>query len=165
MKSLLSRPGRGGEWRGWLGERGIRRSSAARLVARHSEKLGIENGIAPCEAISNSPEDTAEKVAKSVWQRIGNTLATEEAVIQFIDGIAELAGLGHEWREEGLLIFNPAPKPSEELPATAPAIDPAPQPSGEVPPIPEEPSEEPAAASTELGLATAAAEMNSGNVA
>src|ERR1017187_5757460 len=33
MKSLLSRPGRGGQWRSWLKERGINRSTADSLVA------------------------------------------------------------------------------------------------------------------------------------
>jgi hypothetical protein len=34
MKSLLSRPGRGGQWRGWLRQQSIPRSTADRLVAR-----------------------------------------------------------------------------------------------------------------------------------
>jgi len=164
MKSLLSRPGRGGEWRGWLRERGIPRSSADRLCARHGETLGIENGIAPCEAISNSQDEGAEKLAKSVWQRFRKTLATGEVVIDFIDRIAELAGVGHEQRAEGLLIFKPAPRAAEELPATAPTVDPAPQPSDEVTAIAEEPRDETAAAFTEVGLAVAAVGTNNGDV-
>src|ERR1035437_7246393 len=39
MKSLLSRPGRLGQWRGWLNQRGIPRSTADRLVARHAVSL------------------------------------------------------------------------------------------------------------------------------
>src|SRR5579872_2080932 len=39
MKSLLSRPGRNGEWRGWLREQAIPRSTADRLVSRHAETL------------------------------------------------------------------------------------------------------------------------------
>src|ERR1017187_9323287 len=86
MKSLLSRPGRGGQWRSWLKERGINRSTADRLVARHGETLGIENGNVPSGAISNPSEDTAEKVAKDVWLRFRKVLATDESVIQFIGG-------------------------------------------------------------------------------
>ncbi len=165
MKSLLSRPGRGGQWRSWLRERGINRSTADRLVARHAETLGIENVIAPSEAISNSPDDTAEKVAKDVWLRIGKLLVTGESVVQFIYHIAELAGLGNEQRAECLVIFKPAPKAPVESPATAPAIDPAPQPSKEVTSIAKEPGDETAATPPENALATAAAETNSGNVA
>ena len=150
MKNLLSRPGRGGEWRGWLSERRIPRSTADRLVARHVETLGIEDGNVPTGAISNSPEDSAEKLAKSVWQRFGKLLTTDESVILFIDRIAELSGVGHERREEGLMIFSPVhkvadgvigtdaaaeiacptPQPAESgeaNPADAPAADPDPQ--------------------------------------
>jgi len=132
MKSLLSRPGRGGQWRSWLKERGIPRSSADRLVARHAETLGSGNKEnVPTGAISNSQDESAEKLAKSVWQRFRNTLATDESLIQFIACIAELAGFGHEQRAEGLLIFKPAPTATDDLPSTAIASEsagPAPQP-------------------------------------
>ena len=157
MKSRLCQPGRGGQWRSWLRERAINRSSADRLCARHAERLGSdEEENVLTGAISNSPDDTAEKLARVVWARFRKFLVSDEVVLDFIDRIAELAGFGHEQRAEGLLIFKPAP---------APATDPAPQPSDEVTAIAEEPREEPAAASTELGLAVVAAETSSGDVA
>ena len=164
MKSRLCQPGRGGQWCSWLKERGINRSTADRLCDRHGETLGMENGVAPSEAISEPAEDSADKLAKSVWQRFGKLLTNDDAVIQFIGSIATASGIRHEWREEGLLIFSPPPRPSEELPATAPAIDPAPQPSDEVTAIAEEPREDTAAAPTELGLAVATAETSNGDV-
>jgi hypothetical protein len=156
VKNLLSRPGRGGEWRGWLRERRIPRSTADRLVSRHAETLTGDNGNVPTGAISNSPEDSAEKLAKSVWQRFGKLLTTDESVILFIDRIAELSGVGHERREGGLMIFSPVhkvadgvtgtdaaaeipcptPQPAESgeaNPADAPAADPNPQLSDDVP--------------------------------
>ena len=164
MKSLLSRPGRGGQWRSWLKERGINRSTADRLVARHGETLGIENGNVPSGAISNPSEDTAEKLAQSVWLRFRNTLATDEAVIQFIGCIAELAGVGHEQRAEGLLIFKPAPKAADELPGSAPASGPVQQPSDEASAITEEPRDDTAATPLEVGLAVAAFGTSNGDV-
>jgi hypothetical protein len=161
MKSLLSRPGRGGEWRGWLRERGIPRSSADRLVVRHGETLGIENGNVLTGAISNPSEDTAEKVAKDVWLRFRKVLATDESVIQFIASVAELAGFGQERRAEGLLIFKPAPTAAEELPATAIPIEPAPQHSEEVSVI----TEVPAPAPVQDGQAAAAADASNGYAA
>ena len=161
MKALLSRPGRGGQWRSWLKERGINRSTADRLVVRYAEAQGIENGNVHSGAISEPGEANAEKLAKDVWLRIGKLLATGESVVQFIDRIAELAGVGHERRAEGLLIFNPAPKPSDELTAPAPAIDPAPQPSEEVTAI----AEESAPAPAQDGQAAAAADASNGDAA
>ena len=99
-----------------------------------------------------------------MWQRFGKFLATNESVIDFIGRIAELAGVKHEQRADGLLIFKQALTAVEELPAPAPATDPAPQPSGEVPAITEEPREDTAATPTEVGLAVAAAETGNGNV-
>lgn len=164
MKTLLSRPGRGGQWRSWLKEKGINRSTADRLVARHAETLGIENGDMPHEAISVPAMTEVKKLARVVWSRFRKVLTTEESVIQFIACIAEISGIGHEQRAEGLLIFKIAPKAAEELPATAAAMDLAPQPSDEVPAIAEEPRDETAAAPPELGLAVAAAETDSANV-
>jgi hypothetical protein len=121
LKSILSRPGRGGQWRSWLREKGINRSTADRLVARHAETLCNHEEDAPNEAISNSLDDSAEKLARVVWARFRKLLVSDEVVIDFIDSIAELAGLGHEQRAEGLLIFKPSLTAAEELPATAPA--------------------------------------------
>ena len=161
MKNLLCQPGRGGQWRSWLKERGIPRSSADRLCDRHAETLGIENEIAPNGAISNSQDESAEKLAKNVWLRIGKLLTTDESVIQFIERIAELSGVGHEECADGLLIFKSVPEAAEGLPATAPAIDPAPQPSEEVSVI----TEEPAPAPVQDGQAAAAADASNGDAA
>ena len=128
MKSLLSRPGRGGEWRGWLRQQAIPRSTADRLVSRHAETLGERN--VPSGAISEPGEADAEKLARNVWLRIGKLLSTDEAAIRFINGIAELAGVGHEQRAEGLVIFKPALKAAEKLPGSGVGTDPAPQPPG-----------------------------------
>ena len=161
LKQLLARPGRCGQWSSWLKERKISRATADRLVQRYGANLpGYEP---PHEAISNPSEEPAEKIAKEVWLRFRKLLATGEVVIEFIDRIAELAGIGHEQRAEGLVIFKPAPKAAEGLPATAPAIDPAPQPSDGASVITETPSDETAATHTEVGQA-AVADAGSGAV-
>ena len=163
MKSLLSRPGRGGQWRSWLRERGIPRSTADRLVARHAETLDIDNERnVPSGASSGQAETAAEKVARNVWHRFGKLLPTDESVILFIGQIAELAGVGHEQRAEGLVIFMPAAKAAEELPGSAPASGPVQQSSGETPPVMEEPKGDTAVTPTEIGLAVAAAETGNG---
>src|ERR1017187_5554134 len=105
LKQLLARPGRCGQWSSWLKERKISRATADRLVQRYGANLpGYES---PQEAISNPSKDTAEKVAKDVWSRFGKVLTTEDSVIDFIVRIAEFAGVAHEKRAEGLLIFKP----------------------------------------------------------
>jgi hypothetical protein len=119
MKSLLSRPGRLGQWRGWLRQQGIPRSTADRLASRHAETLGTDNENVPGGAISSSPEDSAEKLAKSVWQRFGKTLADDVSVVRFIGCIVTASGIPHEQRAEGLVIFNPGTKAASGLPTIA----------------------------------------------
>jgi hypothetical protein len=130
IKALLARPGRGGEWRGWLRERGIPRSSADRLVARFAESLGTDKQEElHTEAIPESPEDSAEKLATAVWSSsLRKVLVTGESVFQFLASIAQISGIPHEQRAEGLMIFSPVPKAADEATASAPAADPAPQP-------------------------------------
>src|SRR5438067_8308768 len=104
MKSLLSRPGRLGQWRGWLRQQNIPRSTADRLVSRHAETVDADSQNVPTEAISNSPEDGVERLAKSVWSRFKKVLTSDEFVINFISRIAEISGVAHEQRAEGLMI-------------------------------------------------------------
>jgi len=116
MKSLLSHPGRGGQWRSWLKERGIPRSTADRLAARHAETLGGQIGNCPSGAISPPAKDSVGvKLANRVWPQITKYLTTSKAVVEFLGGIAESSGVPHEWRSRGLMIFNPAPKAADEL--------------------------------------------------
>jgi hypothetical protein len=164
MKSFLCRPdrGRASQWRSWLRHQGIPRSTADRLVTRHGETFGGHEERLLSGAPSEQAETAAEKLAKSVWHRFGKLLSTDESVIQFIGQIAELAGVGHEQRAEGLVIFVPAAKAAEELHGSASASGPLPQPSDEACAVTEEPKNETAVTPTEIGLAVAAAETGNG---
>jgi hypothetical protein len=148
MKSLLSRPGRGGQWRSWLRDRGIPRSTADRLVARHAETLCGHDENVPTGAISE-PEDSPEKLATDMWPSLKRVLTTGESVVEFIGCIAKVSGVPHEWREIGLMIFHPVPVAADGLPGSAIAsspADPASQPSDVDPVNAEEPGEETPAA-------------------
>jgi hypothetical protein len=145
MKKILSRPdaGRGGLWRSWLRERGIPRSTADRLVSRYSETLCVDRENVPSGAISEPAKPTAEKLAETVWPSLKKVLVTGESVIEFIGCIAKISGVPHEWREIGLMIFNPVPKAADELPGSAsPQSDPAPAPSDDAGINTEEPAAE-----------------------
>jgi hypothetical protein len=131
MKSLLARPGRGGQWRSWLRERKIPRSTADRLVARYAEALGGDGNVLS-GAISEPTAPTAEKLAMSVWSSLKKVLVTCGSVVQFIGGFAQVSGVPHEWREEGLMIFHAAPKVADGVTGTGVSTEsagPAPQPT------------------------------------
>jgi hypothetical protein len=145
MKSLLSRPGRGGQWRGWLKQRGIPRSTADRLVARHAETLCADGENVPTGAISEPAKPTAEKLAETVWPSLKKVLVTGESVVEFIGRIAKVSGVAHEWREIGLMIFYPVPEAADGLPGSAiafPPAGPASPPSDEASAVTEEPAAE-----------------------
>jgi hypothetical protein len=107
MKSLLSRPGRGGQWRSWLRERGIPRSTADRLASRHAETLGTADNV-PTEAISDAGEDKVERLCAAMWPRLAKTLKDDSAVYAFICRLAAISEIGCELSDRGLLVLRPA---------------------------------------------------------
>jgi hypothetical protein len=159
MKSLLSHPGRGGQWRGWLKQRGIPRSTADRLVSRYSETLCSRDENVPTGAISEPGEADAEKLAKNAWLRFGKLLTTHKSILRFIGCIVTASGVAHEQREEGLVIFNLVGKPADDLPGSVSVAQPVPQPPDEAPAITKEPGEEIPATAAAAGQ-TAAATSN-----
>src|ERR1039458_8984735 len=74
LKQLLARPGRNGQWSAWMKERKITRATADRLVQRYGANL--PGNQSTHEANSNPSEDSAEKLAKSVWLRFGKSVVT-----------------------------------------------------------------------------------------
>lgn len=162
MKQLLARPGRNGQWSAWLKEHKISRASADRLVQRFAATLpGHES---PHEAASSQPIGTAEELARGVWPSFRKVLSTHQAVVEFLGCIAEISGVPHEWREEGLVIFNPVPKAADELPGSASPTDHTCQPSDEAAAMTEEPAVETAAAPPATEQVAGAGDGNSGDV-
>jgi hypothetical protein len=106
IKQLLCRVGRGGQWRGWLKERHIPRSSADRFCERHAETLGIKNEIAPSGAI-NGGEDTVEQLVQTLLPRLRPKLADAQAVFKFIAAVGEAFGLRSETTEDCIMVSQP----------------------------------------------------------
>ncbi len=124
MKGLLCQAGRAGQWRSWLRQQDIPRSTADRLASRHVETLGIDNEAnVPSGAISEPGEANADKLANSMWLRVGKLLTTAESTLRFIRCIVAASGLAHEWREEGLVIFKPAPNAAGEPQVPVAVVD------------------------------------------
>jgi hypothetical protein len=116
MKSLLSRPGRGGEWRGWLRERGIPRSSADRLCDRHAETLGSHDEVAPTGAISEPSEADVERWFRSLWPGLRKKLSTPWLAYEFLFWIVGSFDLPHEEKDNGLWVADPRVKSSSAAP-------------------------------------------------
>lgn len=106
MKALLCRPGRGGEWRGWLSTVGIPRSTGDRLVERHAEILGVGTGNVLTEAAT--PEEEVAKLIKALVPRLRRVLTSPQLAHQYVVGLIGEFGLEHETTESGILLRQPA---------------------------------------------------------
>lgn len=113
MKSLLSHPGRGGEWRGWLREQGIPRSTADGLVARHAETLRADDQNVPTRAIKQS-QDTVEQLVQSLLPRLRRKLPDARALFRFIAALAEAFGLASVDSEDCIWVCEPGPEEDED---------------------------------------------------
>jgi hypothetical protein len=103
VKQLLCRVGRSGQWRSWLKERGIPRSSADRLCERHAETLGIKNESAPPGAIKQ--ENVIEELVQSILPRLRRKLADNQSVFRFIAAIGRAFGLDSDIEEAYVWVF------------------------------------------------------------
>lgn len=105
MKQLLCQPGRAGQWRGWLAEVGIPRSSADRLVERHGEMLGATDRNVPNG--TSIPEEEVQKLFQAMLPRLHRTLKNRQMACQFVTSLIEAFGLDTEIREGGILLKQP----------------------------------------------------------
>jgi hypothetical protein len=83
LKSVLSRPGRGGAWSSFLQGQKIPRSTADRLV-RGYEKTTMSGG-GNCAIEQTEPtEVVVRRYVRALWPRLSRVLTTSEAVHIFI---------------------------------------------------------------------------------
>lgn len=121
LKSILSCPGRAGQWSSFLGSKGIPRTSADRLVSAHEKSLGQDrNGSSG--ATKKLSDDGIAQVAKTTWARLGKQLGTHEAIYQFFSKLIIESGIPFDTFDDGILILLPVAAP-ELTAATAPVED------------------------------------------
>jgi hypothetical protein len=103
-KQLLARPGRGGEWSGWLKERGISRATADRWVNRHVESIGE-----PDNRITGAipTEDAIEKLLTGFVQKAKQLIPDNVARYQFAYRLIEQLGLQVEETDESFVVLEP----------------------------------------------------------
>ena len=83
MKKMLVRPGRDGQWSGFLREHNIPRASADRLVERHLRSLNTDANLLT-EPVSEPTEEAVQKLFASVWPKLRRTLRSRQSVDLFI---------------------------------------------------------------------------------
>jgi hypothetical protein len=83
LKSLLSRPGRGGAWSSFLKAYGISRSTGDRLARAHKKTGDI--------MVSEPTETTLRRYVTALWPKLGQILTTMDAVEKFLNVLREEA--------------------------------------------------------------------------
>ena len=84
LKSVLSRPGRGGAWSSFLQTQKIPRSTADRLVQGHQKTIAGQEGNCPTEQIPESAEVVARRYCRGLWPRLSRVLTNADLVEIFI---------------------------------------------------------------------------------
>jgi len=109
MKKLLVRPGREGQWSGFLREHGIPRATGDRLVERYQRSLNPDSKCLS-EEVSEPSDEQVRMLFASVWPRLRRTLTTQESLRHFIALLTSHCQQG-EVMDCGILVPNSAPKP------------------------------------------------------
>jgi len=84
MKQILSKPGRDGQWSGFLRDRNIPRATADRLVARHLRSLNPDENCVT-EDVSEPTDEEVQKLFIAVWAKLRRTLRSWQSLQLFVD--------------------------------------------------------------------------------
>jgi hypothetical protein len=84
LKSVLSRPGRGGAWSSFLQAQSIPRSTADRLVRGHEKTTMADQKNCAIEQIQEPIDVVVRRYVRALWPRLSKILTTRESVQVFI---------------------------------------------------------------------------------
>jgi hypothetical protein len=84
LKSVLSRPGRGGAWSGFLESQQIPRSTADRLVRGYEKTIAAEGENCTSEQIPESTDVLVRRYFSALWPRLSRILTTPESIEMFV---------------------------------------------------------------------------------
>ena len=100
LKAVLSRPGRGGAWSGFLDAQAIPRSTADRLVRGYEKTIAAEGGNCTNEQIPEPTDVIVRRYFSSLWPRLSRILTTRESIEMFVAELRRTAdksfGVGAE---------------------------------------------------------------------
>jgi hypothetical protein len=93
LKSILSRPGRGGAWFSFLKAQAIPRSTADRMVNAHEKTISQEAGNCPTGASEKHEpmEVVVHRYLNGLWPKLSRVLTTREHVEMFIAALTNIA--------------------------------------------------------------------------
>jgi hypothetical protein len=106
MKQILAKPGRDGQWSGFLREHNIPRSTGDRLVSRHLRSLD-PNANCTIEPIFEPPNDDVQKLFAAVWPKLKRTLRSRQSADLFVRLITARCECGEMRDRESPVVTQP----------------------------------------------------------
>lgn len=106
MKQVLVKPGRSGQWSGWLKEKQISRATADRLVGKYERSLNPD-GNCLTESISEPTEEEIKTLLDKIAPKLHRVLRTPAATYRFVQLITSSFGLDRKDTEEGFVVLRP----------------------------------------------------------
>lgn len=107
MKQVLARPGRGGEWSGWLREQKIPRATADRLVLKHERSLHPD-GNRLTEAISEPTDEEIKTLLDKIAPKLRKALRTPASAYRFLDLLSSSLAALRKDTDEGFVLVEPS---------------------------------------------------------
>ncbi|HEV2399567.1 MAG TPA: hypothetical protein VGS27_21665 [Candidatus Sulfotelmatobacter sp.] len=128
MKQTLAKPGRNGQWSGWLKERRIPRATADRLVLKYDRSLNPD-GNCLNESISEPTEEEIQTLLDKVAPKLRRVLRTPASAYRFIDLLSSSLALNRKESEEGFTMLRPyAHTPETNSEVAESSVEPSPTP-------------------------------------
>lgn len=122
MKLVLARPGRNGQWTGWLREHKIPRATADRLVLQHERSLHPESSCVS-EAISEPTEEEIQTLFDKLAPKLRKALPTSASLYRFLDLMTSaFDGVEREVTDKGIVIVNPANQITQSAVPESPSL-------------------------------------------
>ena len=107
MKQILAKPGRDGQWSGFLREHNIPRATADRLVIRHLRSVNPDaNRLS--EPVSEPTEEEVQRLFSSILPRLRRLLRTPNSVYSFVSMLTSSYGTCRRVTDEGILVLKVA---------------------------------------------------------
>lgn len=107
MKQILAKPGRDGQWSGFLREHNIPRATADRLVIRYLRSVNPDaNRLS--EPVSEPTEEEVQRLFSSILPRLRRLLRTPNSVYSFVSMLTSSYGTCRRVTDEGILVLKVA---------------------------------------------------------
>ena len=115
MKGLLARPGRNGQWSGWLKQNHLSRATADRLVAKYEQSLNRDSNCLTAQFTEPTDEEI-QSLFDKIAPKLRRVLRTPQSTYRFAELLVSSLALESEDTEEGFTVLKPSAQMTGQQP-------------------------------------------------